>query len=403
VEARYVRLGRNRVGFQLAGYDSGRALVIDPALIFSTYFGESGAAWGKSVALDASGNIYLTGQTTASQPPGTLIGPALSGGGQAVFLARISSSGTLLSTTFIGGADDAQASGAGVTVDSNGNIYIAGETSSYSFPALNAIQANYGGGSFSAFVLELNNAANALIFSTFLGGTTADYAVGVNVDSAGNIYVAGTTGDTNFPVYNAFQSTLPDVGVGSGFATKLAPGGGSFIYSTYFGGSNGGEYVNGSTIDSNGNFYIYGDTNATDLPVMNAFQPTFCGVTQGQTVTNNHGYVAKFSPTGTEVYATYICGSIDPDAVRGAAADQYGDLFITGNTSSPTFPLLNPIQAQYGGGAGNSFVMELSPSGGLLYSTYLGGSGDDVAYGLSLDPWETFTSTESLLPLISPS
>ncbi|HEY6339878.1 MAG TPA: SBBP repeat-containing protein [Bryobacteraceae bacterium] len=282
----------------------------------------------------------------------------------------------------MGGADDTQARASGVALDSNGNIYLAGETDSASFPTLNAIQKTYGGGVIDAFALELNSAANALIYSTYLGGSLGDYAIAMSVDSAGNAYVSGTTQSANFPVYNAIQPHL--AGSNNSFAAKIAPGGGSFVYSTYFGG-NGGDFSNGSTIDSNGNFYIYGDTSSTSFPVLNAFQPTFCGWSQGQTVTLNHGWVGMLSPTGTEVYATYICGSVEADAVRGAAVDQFGDLFITGNTASTTFPTLNPIQAQYGGGASDSFVMELSPGDALLYSTYLGGNGGDVGLSLRLD------------------
>jgi hypothetical protein len=379
IEASYFPLGGNAVGFKIARYDRRVPLVIDPTLVFSTYFGGNGNDGGHGIALDASGNIYICGVTASTNLSGGDIGQPFSGVSTA-FVAEISPSGTLIFSTFIAGADD-EAVANGVALDGSGDIYLSGLTYSSSFPVQNPIQAVFGG-QLDAFALELNNSGNALIYSTYLGGSLGDYATSISVDAEGNAYVSGTTESSNFPIANASQPAL--AGSSNAFATKIAALGASLVYSTYIGG-NAVDYNNGATIDANGNFYVYGDTSSTNFPVLNAIQPTFCGWQQGEQVQQNHGWVAMLNSLGFPLYSTYVCGSAAGDSVRAAAVDGYGDLFISGNTASTTFPTLNPIQSQYGGGSYDAFVMELSPAGSLLYSTYLGGNGEDLGDGAAID------------------
>jgi hypothetical protein len=399
VEARYVDLGRSRVGFEIAGYDPASSLVIDPVLVFSTYFGGSGGDSAVGTALDSSGNVYISGETTSNALPGTRLGQAFNGGGSAAFVAKISPSGTLISSTYIGGSND-EAIAVAVAVDGSGDMYLSGGTTSATFPTSSPLQATMGGGGLDAFVLELNSSGTGFVFSTFLGGSSKDIAQAIALDGSGNVYVTGFTESSNFPTLNATQPKF--TGSLEAFAAKIVPGGSAFLYSTYFGG--GADFNNGMTVDASGDMYLYGDTASTSFPVLNAIQPTFCGWAPGQTVTNNHGWVAMLNSAGSPVYATYICGSIAADAVRGAAVAPNGNLFITGNTASTTFPTLNPIQAAYGGGASDAFVMELSPTGALLYSTYVGGNGQDVAQGLQLDALNNiyiagYTSSTNLVTL----
>jgi hypothetical protein len=382
VQGRYVARGKNQVGFEVASYDKNTPLVIDPVVVFSTYFGGTGDDIALSLALDASNNIYISGLTGSPTLHGTYtIGaPSSSGSDTAAFVAKFSPAGALIFSTFIGGSND-QAFASAVSLDSSGNIYLSGNTSSATFPTLDPIQKTYGGGD-DVFVLELNPSGNALIYSTYLGGSKLDYATGVAVDASGNTYVTGSTESANFPVVNAVQPKLP--GTLNTFAVKIAPGGGSFIYSTYYGGS-AVDFSNGMTIDTAGDLILYGDTSSTNFPVLNALQPSFCGWSAGQTVSNNHGWVAMLNPAGVPLYATYICGSVAGDAVRAGLVDSSGNLIISGGTESATFPTLNAFQSVYGGGTEDAFVMRLTSTGALISSTYLGGNGDDVGRGLALD------------------
>ncbi|HLH43152.1 MAG TPA: SBBP repeat-containing protein, partial [Bryobacteraceae bacterium] len=391
VEARYISLGGNRVGIEVSGYDRSKPLVIDPALVFSTFFGGSGNDSASTVVVDANGNYYVSGFARSNPlPGGANLGAPFSGSpGVAAFIVKMSASGTLIFSTFIGGNND-QAGGK-IAVDANGNVYMAGSTASATFPVVNAIQSSYGGGSFDAFVLELSNSGNSLIYSTYLGGNQLDNAAGVAVDSSGGAYIVGYTNSTNFPANNAVQTAL--AGFQNAFAAKLTPGGTALVYSTYYGG-NGTDYSNGMTLDRFGNSYMYGDTSSTNFPLVNP-----------QGACSGGGWVASLSPSGTVGYSTYICGS---NAVRGAAVDPTsGNLVITGQTSSTTFvTTTNAIQQNLGGGSGDAFVTELSPGGNILYSSYLGGNGTDIGRGTAVDSlgnWYITGQTSSTdFPTVSP-
>ncbi len=353
-------------------------------LVFSTYFGGSASDQSLSVTLDSTGNIYFCGVTGSSSLHGTNIGQPFTGSGStAAFVAKVSPAGALLSSTYIAGGGD-KAFGSSLALDSAGNIYLSGNTSSPSFPTKNPIHAAYSGNG-DAFILEMNNAGTALLFSSYFGGSGLDYSTGTGVDSNGNIFLSGTTESTNFPVVNAVQSTQP--GTGSAYAVKLAPGGASVIYSTYIGG-NAITFSNGLAVDHSGNLISFGDTGSTNFPVLNALQPTFCGWQTGQAPPSYaQGWVTVQNPSGGVLYSTYICG-VGPTggSVRGAKADPNGNLVITGETSSTSFPTLNPVQASYGGGTTDAFVMRLSPAGSMLYSTYLGGNGEDQGRSIDFDP-----------------
>jgi uncharacterized protein (TIGR03437 family) len=372
IEGRYVLRGLRQVGFEVAAYDRKNPLVIDPVLVFSTYFGGQGDDRAGAMWLDAAGNMYLCGVTTSSNLPSVItLGQPLTGGTDA-FVVKMNPAGKLIFVTYVGGSND-QASCNGGGTDANGNVYLAGITAAPNFPVLKPIQGTYHGAE-DGFALALNSSGNALIYSTYLGGSGLDYARAMAVDPAGNAYVTGSTASPEFPILNAEQPKFG--GVLDTFAMKIAPGG-SLIYSTFIGGSQT-DFNNGMSLDGSGNVYVFGDTNSVNFPVVRPVQGKYSG---GQNV----GWLAKLDPSGNVAYATYF-GGTSGDAVRGAAADAAGNVVIAGETRSLNFPVVNAIQPHYGGGAYDAFVAKLNANGSaVLYSTYLGGSGEDHAGGVALD------------------
>src|SRR5580658_2409149 len=246
-------------------------------------------------------------------------------------------------STLLGGsgADAANA----LAVDSTGAAYIAGFTASYNLPTLNPVQAANGGGN-DVFVAKLNSTGNALVYCTYLGGTGADRAFGIAVDSTGAAYVTGSTQSANFPVRNALQASL--AGGKNAFVVKLTPTGNGLAYSTYLGG-NGSDAGNGIAVDSSGNAYITGDTTSTNFPAT-AYQKTYRG--------SQDAFVSKLNAAGSALtYSTYLGGgSIDHGAA--IAVDSTGTAYITGSTYSTDFPTLDAMQPAIGGGQ-NAFITRL--------------------------------------------
>ncbi len=271
----YKLKGENRVGFELGEYDVTQRLVIDPVLAYSTYLGGSDFDEGYGIAVDSSGNAYVTGSTSSTDFPGASSSPiqsALSGSADA-FVTKINAAGSaLVYSTYLGGNRGDE--GFGIAVDSSGNAYVTGDTDSTDFPGASSspIQSALGGG-LDAFVTKLNAAGSALVYSTYLGGSGFDQGLGIAVDSSGNAYVTGATGSTNFP--GASSSPIQSAfggGAADAFVTKINAAGSVLVYSTYLGGSGGVDRKSGNdvglgiAVDSSGNAYVTGDTSSTNFP-----------------------------------------------------------------------------------------------------------------------------------------
>ncbi len=258
---------------------------------------------------------------------------------------------------------------------------MTGFTGSTDFPTVNPLQATNNAspntGSYTAFVAKLNAAGSALLYSTFLGGSSGDRGYGIAADSSGNAYVTGTTTSTNFPTVNPLQATnnaSPGAGSYTAFVSKLNAAGSALLYSTYLGGSFS-DGAAGIAVDSSGNAYVTGYTYSDNFPTVNPIQAT------------NHGFfnafVTKLNSNGSAlVYSTYLGGNTvigSGDGASGLAVDSSGNAYITGSASSADFPVTsgafqttNHAQAGYA----DAFVTKLNPAGtALVYSTYLGGSG----------------------------
>ena len=370
VRGRYEITGKNEVGFRVAAYDRRRALVIDPVLAYSTYLGGSVSDQAYGITVDAAGNAYVVGYTTSPDFPTANPIQVLPGG---AFVTKFNSDGTaLVYSTYLGGNRGAYAFG--IAVDSAGNAYVTGQTSSTDFPTVNAIQPSFGGGNSDAFVTKINAAGNALAYSSYLGGSGDETAYGIAVDPTGNIYVAGATDSTDFPTANAHQPA--NHGYYDGFATKINADGTAYVYSTYLGGS-ANDNAYGVAADSAGNAYITGGTESTDFPTANAIQPVSGG--------DGDAFVTKISSSGNAlVYSTYLGGS-GPDQGNGIAVDSAGNAYITGYTISADFPTANAVQPNLDGPV-DAFVTKMNSSGSALtYSTYLGGSNADYGNGIAVD------------------
>lgn len=364
---------KNTYGFQVASYDKDHTLIIDPVLEYSTYLGGSDLEWGYDLATDNAGNVYIAGFSSSIDfPLHNALQPQYGGGNWDVFVAKINPAGNgLVYSTLLGGSGHDSAKG--IVVDSAGNAYIAGYTKSEDFPVKGAIQPKIGGRS-DAFVAKLNPDGNALVYSTYIGGSDDDEANQIALDPAGNVYVTGDTSSPDFPVKGAIQPKIG--GKADAYVTKINPAGDAIVYSTYFGGTKK-ERGSSITIDVSGNACITGDTASRDMLVKNAFQPKLSGKIDV--------FVAKINPAGdTLVFSSYLGGS-DYDEAYGIVSDSSGNIYLSGNTASQDFPVKNPLQPKLAGSY-DVFLTKLSPAGDMIiYSTFLGGSDKDENYALALD------------------
>ncbi len=462
VAVRYLLDPGPMIGFELGEYDHGHSLVIDPTLVFSTYLGGSGEDVGNSVTPDSLGNVYITGRTTSNDFPVVDGWQDYRAGARDAFVTKYSPTGEMLYSTYFGGsgAENAlsiglDASGAiyvtGVTssidlpvknaaqstyggggqdgfvfkltpdgddlvystylggtgfdqsrtiaVDADGYAHVAGNTDSPNFPLLNALQPNFGGGISDAFVTKLDS-NGALVFSTYLGGTTNlgndfDSGRGIALDASGNIYVAGETRG-GFPTTSgAFQTTYGG-GLNDLFVAKLSSDGSSLLYATYVGGSgtDQNQIVIGTSsgihgkiiaVDRDGNAYITGDTDSSDLPVRNAYQPFKSG--------DVDAFVLKLNAAGSDVvYSTYFGGS-GFDTARGIAITTGGRAWIAGSTASSDLQVRSPFQSTFGGGAFDAFLAEFSRQGQLRFASYWGGGGLDAGWSIATDRLDGVTAT----------
>ncbi|HZG51082.1 MAG TPA: SBBP repeat-containing protein, partial [Pyrinomonadaceae bacterium] len=408
VACRYVLRGAGRVGFELGAYDRGRPLVIDPVISYSTFLGGSGYDEGNAVAVDAQGNAYVTGQTRSSNFPVTPNAPQSSiratVGDYDAFVTKLNADGSaLVYSTYLGG--NYSDSGTSIALDGAGQAHIAGITDSTNFPVTPGSYRTTRNGSSDVFVSKLSADGSALLYSTYLGGSGAEYDPNLALGSDGLVYVAGRTYSSNYPVTaGVFQSQPRGVSgnVSEGFVTKLAasPTAG-LIFSTYLGGA-GNDSVEGLAVASglDDSVYVTGRTSSSNFPTTpNAWQSTLA--VDGSN-NDSDAFVTRLNSAGTQaVFSTYF-GGTGYDYASAIAVDGAGDVYITGVTMSPSLHITPGAFQRYYAGvvtsmthytgieAGwhnqDSFVAKLSADGASVpYSTYFGGSGADMAEAIVVD------------------
>jgi hypothetical protein len=379
-------------GFQVGKYDQSQPLVLDPAtLVYAGYFGSGGADRGLGIAVDNSGNAYVTGSASS-----------IANLSDDAYVAKVNAAGTSLAYLILLGGASFDA-GFDITVDGVGNAYVTGATSSSDFPVIEGPDLTYNGSS-DAFVAKVNAAGTGLLYSGYIGGVGIDFAEGIVLDSSANAYLTGGTNSTraSFPV-----TVGPDLSINGGFdvfvaKVKASPNDpvvtNNLYYCGYIGGSDddigigGGPGGRGATsghigIDALGNAYISGMTKSTagTFPDGDGF-----GSLPGPDQTHNGRYdafVAKVNAAGTGlVYAGYIGGRGD-DFSFGMAVGHDGNAYLTGDTTSneATFPVTVGPDLTYNRGR-DAFVAKVNAAGtGLVYTGYIGGSDLDQGLGLALD------------------
>ena len=374
VPGRFALAGET-VSFELGRYDASRPLIIDPVIGYSTLLGGAGADAGNAVAVDAQGAVYIAGFTESTNFPTANPARNFNAGGDDVFIAKFNPSGSgLVYCTYLGGSG--QDIAAAIAVDGAGAVYVAGSTNSADFPVTAPLQSRLAGAS-NAFAVKLAPAGNTLVYSTYLGGNGWDAANGIAVDSAGNAYLTGDTNSLNFPASGWQRS---NGGGQDAFAAKIAADGSRLAWSSYLGGS-GADHGAAIAVNAAGEAWVAGSTWSADFPAPGGFQTASGG--------GEDAFVARFSADGNRLaFASYLGGSggtvIYPEAAQAIAVDAAGNAYTAGVTSSADFPKLNAVQSSLKG-AMDAFVAKVSASGALVYSTYLGGSGADIANAVAVD------------------
>lgn len=452
VDAGYTLENSRVVRFRVGKYDASEPLIIDPVLEYSASFG-GGDDLISDVATDAKGNIYLAGTTCSTTYPVTSAALRMSGGGSAaggvcndVIVTKLDpTASSLIYSTYIGGSSADYA--ARMLVDSEGNVTLAGSTASADFPTTSgAYQTAAGTGACvntvaggipsctHGFLLKLDSSGSRLLFSTLLGGERTDAIHGLAQGAAnGNLYVAGATNSTEFPIADRALSAQPAYGGDGGhcvgmsgsaapcldaFVAEFNPSGTQLIASTYLGG-NGDDAALDLALGADHNVYVTGGAGSSNFPTTPGVLQTTRSSPAGRDV-----FVAKLNPSLSRIlYSTLLGGSADQFASR-IRVDEAGAAYVSGSTTSADFPMSpaspRAFQNTYAGPSGatcpalsdattplfcgDAFVAKMSSDGtSLAFSTYLGGASDEGALNLALDSaknvWVTGATHSSNFPL----
>jgi uncharacterized repeat protein (TIGR01451 family) len=401
ITSRYILVDNHTLGFEVGTYDPAQPLLIDPTLVFSTYLGGTGDDSGSSITRDNAGNIYVAGSTASTAFPTVAPAYSTNKGLTDIFVTKINSTGTsIIYSTYIGGSGIDRASA--ITVDASGNAFVAGRVgdTSTDFPTTpGSLATTYRGGDFDGVVFKLNSAGNALSYSTFLGGEENDSTEGIAVDATGVAYVTGGTKSNGFPAtVSAYQGQR--AGDTDAYLAKINASGSALLYSSFLGGS-GTDRGSSVVVDGAGFAYVAGYGASPDFPTENPFQAGFGG--------SFDAFVAKFDTNSSSINSLPFCsylGGIADDKAYGIALDSSGtNIYVAGQTSSNNLPLLNPAQPSFGGSY-DAFVARVSTTGARVYTTYLGGSGEDRATGVAVNSSDEayvtgFTSSTNF-PTVTP-
>ncbi len=379
-------LDQNILSFDVASYEG--TLVIDPVLEWSTYYGGNGMDYGRCVATDNTGAVYMTGSAfnagtnlaTTGAHQGSYGGPASGVTYGDAFLVKFDMAGNRLWATYFGGT--ASEGGWGVVCDETNNVYLTGQTSSSSAISggTNIFQNTYGGGSSDAFLAKFDS-SGAFVWSTYYGGSDMDEGWGVASDKQGHIYLAGKTTSSS-GISSGTTVHQPAIGGGQdGFLVKFDTAG-NRQWATYFGG-NGADHTWTAKCDNTGNVYISGETGSTNNIATTTGHQTTMTPSNG-----SEAFLIKFAPDGSKLWGTYYGGDQPGQTFgTGIAIDDSNAVYLSGYTTS-TVDIATPGSHQPTLVAGyTSFLVKFDTTGDRVWGTYYGGTGLENGYGATSDPW----------------
>jgi len=339
------------------------------SLLWSTFFGGSETEICIDLAVARDGSCYIVGRTESTNFPTKNAYQEILGGNEDVFVAKFSSEGLLLWSTYLGGSVGFE-NGFGIAVSDDGSCYVTGETQSTDFPTKKAYASTYNGGNFEAFVTKFSSKGK-LLWSTYLGGNDNEAGKAITVARDGSCFVTGFTWSSDFPTKNAYDAT-PN-GDWDVFVTKFSSRG-KLLWSTYLGGTWWDEGL-GITVARDDSCYVAGFTQSIDFPTKQAYNST-----KGR---YGDAFVSRFAANGSLLWSTFLGGN-SSDRAYDVAAVVDCSCYVIGATYSTNFPTPNAYDNSTNGWWSDAFVSRFAANGSLLWGTYLGGNeGGDYGYGVA--------------------
>jgi len=376
------KMTKSNFGFLVGNYNKSKTLLIDPDLLWATYFGGEELETATSVCTDTSGNVYIVGATVSNSGIATsgayqTSHSGISPGTSDAFLAKFNSTGTLAWATYYGGENYDGANGA--LTDASSNVYICGITSSIDGIATSGSYQSSNGGQNDAFLAKFS-ADGSLTWATYYGGNNDDNASSICKNKNGDIFITGVTSSTNSIASNgAYQTSYQDST--DAFLAKFSNSG-VLLWATYYGGL-GKDAASSLTTDLSDNCYIAGSTTSlSGIATSGSFKSS-----SAISDANSDGFLAKFTNTGALSWATYFGGNALDD-IYGVGTDPSGNVYIAGNTLSSTGLATSGayLTSYVGGGQYDAFLAKFTTTGKELWSTYYGGPNGADAYGINTDP-----------------
>lgn len=394
----YRLLGKYSYGFELTGeYDESLPLVIDPELSWGTYLTISEMDYTGNVAVDSEGNVWITGHTDSAAFPVPGGFDTANGYPGDAYILKFDIDGDLVWGTFLGGDDggsyDAMDWGHDIVVTPGGKVWVVGETHSLDFPVPGGFDTTFNGtpNTGDVFIARIS-ASGSLEYGTYYGGTGHDVGDAIAFAPGGGAYITGWTTSTDLPVTGGFDQVHN--GKHDAFVAKIDSDG-QFAWGSFIGGSEM-DWGRGIAASCQG-VYVTGNTDSADFVPTGGFDLTYGG--------DSDAYIVRASPTGALLWSTFLGGS-DRDRGYGIATDKSSCAIVVGYTRSADFPLKNGFGPSAPAIA-DAYVTKVSPSGQIVWSTLLGGSSGDDAWDVAVDgygsAWVTGTTDSSDFPLVNPT
>lgn len=360
-------------------------------ILYSTYIGGTGSDGVIGMVVDATGRAYVSGGTLSNNFPTTANRVQAYRGGVDAFVSRLSPDGSTLEySTYVGGSSTEE--GVAIAIDADGAVYLTGYTHSLNFPAVNAFRTKTAdGGSADAYIVKFTPGSPTFTYATCFGGTGYDFSFGIKVDAAGYAHVVGSSESTDLPLVTPIQS---HGGGKDAFVLKLAPTGSSVAYSTYLGGA-GFEEGRDIALDATGAVYVTGETASDNFPIAAAYSGSRAGL--------GDAFLTKLDAAGAIVYSTYL-GGAGADHGWGVLVDGSLQPYVLGYTASTDFPQRRPVQS-FGGADDTFVTKFDATATQVLFSTYLGGASIDYGRRGALSPlggiYVSGETTSTNFPLVN--